>query len=176
MIDPYEERPQPEPSEDFNWEAVEDAAGVCMEDLDRIAKARKIDPTIPITRPLAELVLAWGAEKRLGPSEEMLTIIGLWIGGSRKAEDFAFRAACFVHLFAPTARHRMTIDRIATVCGKTRSWITTTCRHLRATLYGGRLWIPSGSQIRARRLKHRTHHAKLLEQGSEGEERLSCQP
>lgn len=131
----------------FDFDAVEDPVEICMEDLIRINDARKGD--VMITREVAEVVLAWGAEKALGPSEHLLETISNWIMAAKNPNDIPFRAMCFARVFAgPGNKHLLSIRRIAKVCSKQPGWVDTVCRNLKATLFGGRAWWPNGAEIK----------------------------
>ena len=139
-----------EPATGFDFSAVEDPVGVAMEELMRIAYRRKVP--IIVTRELAEVVLEWGSEKALGPGEHLLEQCATWIMSSRDPNDLPFRAACFARVFGgPGARNALPLSRIGKLFNKHKGWVDTTCRNLKATLLGGRAWMPSGKEIREAR-------------------------
>lgn len=138
-----------DPSTEFDFSRVDDPESCALEELRAIARDRRYPIEL---QPLhARVALEWAANHGIGPGDPIFERVALWLGGSKQAKDIGFRAAVFIHTFAPLAQHYCTLRQLGEIYGVTRQGVQRLVVHLRTTLFDQSCTVgPGGEVIRPR--------------------------
>lgn len=118
-----------EPSEDFDWRALDDPIGQIMEEFKAVG----------ISQHQAQAMLWWAEQRGIVSNGMIMQRIGLWLLGGIKDNDrdIALRCRVYGGKYALAARHAMPIRSLARVLKVSKGEIDRIRRNMEENLFGG---------------------------------------